>query len=171
MLLVLSIGACGFQLRGALQLPEDISPIYLQDNSIFELAREIRSLLLSNNILIVENDSKANSQLTLLDEVKDRRVLSVDTNGQVREYLLIYRVSFSIKIKQQEEVNESVSISRSLLFDSNAVLAATHESGVIYKNMLSDASRLILSKLQAHANKVTGANNSTSKQTGNLDPQ
>jgi LPS-assembly lipoprotein len=182
LLFVFVLHACGFHLRGALDLSEDISPVYLQKNSAFELAQEIKSLLVMNKISIEENINKAHSVLTLLKEEKSRRVLSVDASGRAKEYLLNYTVKFSIKIKQPEDLKEkelqekdlenSISLTRSLLFDPDAVLAVTNESAILYKDMQRDAARLILLKLQAHSAKKTDKdvinNNSTSEQIKNI---
>jgi len=84
-LAVLVNHGCGFQLRGSLDLSEDISPLYIEQNSAFELARELKGLLEINKIVVAENLTAANSQLTLLRENKKKRVLSVDGNGSARE--------------------------------------------------------------------------------------
>lgn len=150
-LLLLGLYGCGFQLRGALDLSQEMSPVYLQHNTAFELGREIKSLLQTNKIAISEFANTANSRLILTKENRGQRVLSVDSSGRAKEYLLIYTVQFTIKIQQQEETQESITISRSLLFDPDAVLAASNESAVLYKDMLRDAARLILLKLQARS--------------------
>lgn len=151
---VFTLSACGFQLRGALDISDDVSPVLLEGNSVFELAREIKVLLTANKIKIVEDKAssvKANSQLTLLNESKSRRVLSVDGNGRAREYLLSYSVNFTISIKQSKPVDETIMVKRSLLFDPDAVLAVVNESEILYKDMRRDVARLILLKLQAHS--------------------
>ena len=170
--LVFTVSACGFQLRGTLDISEDLSPVLLEKNNAFELAREIKALLRANNIQTVESDSsaqdsstqdsptqaagRANTRLSLLKESKSRRVLSVDGNGRAREYLLGYTVNFSIKIKQSKQIEDSISVQRSLLFDPDAVLAVVNETEVLYKDMRRYVSRLILLKLQAHSQKVAG---------------
>jgi LPS-assembly lipoprotein len=148
-LIAFSVHACGFHLRGELSLTGDIAPVYLQQNSVFELAREIKSLLVTNKIKIVENSSDAKTQLSLLNEAKNTRVLSVDGSGQAREYLLTYRVNFAIKLQQSKQIKESVSVSRALLFNSTAVLGTTNEAGILFEEMRAQAARLILLKLQA----------------------
>lgn len=100
--MLLCLHACGFQLRGSIALSEDISPIYLQQNSMFDLAREIRSLLKINKIKIVDDVKLSKAQLILLSEENTRRVLSVDGSGRAREYLLGYKANFIIKTKQSE---------------------------------------------------------------------
>ncbi|RKZ65743.1 MAG: hypothetical protein DRQ44_07680 [Gammaproteobacteria bacterium] len=159
--LVFLMQSCSFQLRGALTLSQDMSPIYLQQNSLFELGREVQSLLTANKIQIAENEEQAKAQLTLLSEAKSRRVLSVDGNGRAREYLLNYKVVFSIKISQekdssdlnqggrQDTPHDSISVARNLLFDPDAVIAVVNEAEILYKEMRRDAARLVLLKLQA----------------------
>ncbi len=150
-LAVLVNHGCGFQLRGSLDLSADISPLYIEQNSAYELARELKRLLEINKIVIADDSARANSQLTLLSENKSRRVLSVDGDGRAREYLLTYTVDITIKIKQSKEIQDTVSLSRSLLFDPEAVLAATNESAILYRDMQKNAARLILLKLQARS--------------------
>jgi outer membrane lipopolysaccharide assembly protein LptE/RlpB len=100
--MLLCLHACGFQLRGSIELSEDISPIYLEQNSMFDLAREIRSLLKINKIKIVKDAKLSKAQLILQSEENTRRVLSVDGSGRAREYLLSYKINFIIKTKQSE---------------------------------------------------------------------
>ena len=164
--LVFLIQACGFQLRGALDLSQDISPIYLQQNNLFELGREVKALLTANKLQIAKNEKQAKAQLALLSEARSRRVLSVDSNGRVREYLLNYTVKFSIKINQSKDLNEinqqdrqdSISVYRSLVFDPAAVIAVVNQSEILYKDMQRDVARLILLRLQA-----------SSRQNANMD--
>lgn len=151
------INGCGFQLRGSIDLSEDISPLYIQKNSSFILARDIKSLVTKTNIAVAENSTGANSQLILLSEQKKRRVLSVDGNGRAIEYSLSYTVKIKIKIKQEKEILDSVSLTRSLLFDPEAVLAVTNESEILYRDMQKNAARLILLKLQARSGNQAAA--------------
>lgn len=178
--IVIGLHACGFQLRGSINLSADISPVYIEQNSLFDLAREVRSLLATNKIEVVEDAGLSKAQLILLNEEKSRRVLSVDGLGRAREYLLQYKVNFIIKtaVEKAEEKDkdvtssqdsssqDSVSVSRSLLFDPDAVLAVTNEAEILYKDMRRDAARLMLLKLQARSTAETnssGANSSGGK--------
>lgn len=146
---LLLVDGCGFQLRGALDLSQDISPIYIDPKSAYELDRDIKMLLATNNIPTVDKAYKANSVLVLLKERKSNRVLSVDANGRAREYLLNYSVIFTMKVKQSIEKQDTISLTRSLVFDPDAVLAVTNETEILYKDMRQDASRSILLRLQA----------------------
>ena len=141
--------ACGFQLRGSINLSDEIAPVYIEHGNLFQLGREIRSLLATNKVEVVSKESQSRSTLVLVKEGRDRRVLSVDGSGRAKEYLLTYTVDFVIKTKQSGDTSDSLSISRSLLFDPDAVLAVTNESEILYRDMQRDIARLILLKLQA----------------------
>ena len=152
--LAASLYACGFQLRGSINLSSDMSPIYIEQNSVFELASEIKTLLASNQIAMVDTAQQSKSQLILLNDSKSQSVLSVDGSGQAREYLLSYRVNFAIKVNQKNDVEadavpDSITVNRTWLFDPNAVLAVTNEAELLYNDMRREAARLILLKLNA----------------------
>ena len=174
LLLIMLVQACGFQLRGVLEISQEVSPLYLQQNTAFDLAREIKLLLVTNKVAVTENLSEANSRLILHKESRHNRVLSVDGNGRAREYLLTYTVIFSIKFNLDDELKEkdaaedaeakiateeiatepppeSISVSRTLLFDPDAVLAVVNETEILYEDMRRDVARLILLKLQARS--------------------
>ena len=164
MAVVLMLYACGFQLRGSINLSEEIAPVYVEHGTLFQLGREIRNLLATNKIEVAAKESQSRSTLVLVREGRDRRVLSVDGSGRAREYLLTYTVDFVIKIKQSGDTSDSLSISRSLLFDPDAVLAVTNESEILYRDMQRDIARLILLKMQAYSR------NSAAQNAGPVQP-
>ncbi len=160
-LLVFSLVGCGFQLRGPVALSSDLSPVYIQKNNAYELAREVKALLRSSEIQIVEQENLA-SVVINLQEKKTRRVISVNSDGRASEYLLIYSVAVrflgaAIKSAPQgvnpgdidKGVTDSISLTRSLIFDPDTVLAAANESATLYRDMKRDAAQRILLKLQA----------------------
>ena len=168
-LAVISTFSCGFKLRGSLELSDDIAPLYIEQGSSFELATDIRSLLEKNNIALVEVASGANTTLVLSGENKSRRVLSVDSSGRASEYMLIYNVNVAIRHSQSRETQDTVTLTRSLLFDPDAVLAATNEAEILYRDMRKDAARLILLKLQARTTKPVATDNEKSSAHTGVD--
>ena len=158
MMIPVLLYACGFQLRGAIDISEEIAPVYIQQGSLYELGREIKSLLATNKIKVVDKESQSRSTLVLVKEGRERRLLSVDGSGRAKEYLLTYTVNFVIKIKQAGETSDSLSISRSLLFDPDAVLAVTNQAEILYRDMQRDIARLILLRLQAHSRNSAAQN-------------
>ncbi len=174
-LLALStLSACGFQLRGAVELPEDFSPVFVQANRAYELARDVKAQLRSSNVEMVDNPASANVSLILVKEKKSRRVISVNSDGRASEYLLLYTVDVTFTGpgitrhvgghvdgqgegqagKVVDTVKESVTLNRSLIFDPDTVLAAANESATLYRDMKRDAAQRILFKLKALSGEV-----------------
>ena len=141
--------ACGFQLRGAVNLSADVAPIAIVRNNLFDLGSEIRSVLETNRIDVTESMSAAKSVITLINESEDRRVLSVDGSGRATEYLLIYSVRYGLESQSFEAAEFTARQQRSVVFDPDAVLAVENEAEMLYGDMRRDVARLILMKLQA----------------------
>jgi LPS-assembly lipoprotein len=141
--------ACGFQLRGAVNLSQDVAPIAIQRNNLFDLGSDIRSVLETNNIDVTESVPAAKSVIKLISESQARRVLSVDGSGRATEYLLIYSVRYGLESQSFEAAEFTAKQQRSLLFDPDAVLAVENEAEMLYADMRKDVARLILMKLQA----------------------
>ena len=146
---IATLTACGFHLRGAVELSDELSPVYVQQNNAYELARDISALLRSNKVELATAQSQANVSIILLRESRSARILSVDTSGRAREYLLTYNVNVQFKGKDFKAVDDAISLTRTLLFDPNTVLAVTNEQATLYREMQRDAARRILLKLQA----------------------
>lgn len=151
LVLFLGLYACGFQLRGGVDLSEDIAPVYVNQGNLFELSREVKNLLATNKIKVVDDENQSKSTLSLLNERREQRVLSVDGSGRAREYRLTYSVDFTLKVEGADEARDSLSISRSLLYDPNAVLAVTNEADILYRDMQREVARMVLLKLQAYS--------------------
>ena len=148
LLLLVSLSACGFQLRGAVELPAQLQPLYLHEDGDAELRNELLVLLGANNVALAESDAQAAGQLKLGKQEKTRRVISVDSLGRAREYELNYNVFYTIKSKQLDAENV-VKLQRELLFDPDTVLGADYEEQALYRDMKRDAARLILQQLQS----------------------
>ena len=178
-IMALALVDCGFKLRGSLDISQELSPLYLQQNSVFELGRELKSILSTNNIEVAKDAASANALIILHNESNASRVLSVDGSGQAREYQLSYTVNFSIVLKGQESTRagswpvsdmsaadvgaaeseegkqqlkvDTLTLNRTLLFQQDAVLAVANESEILYQDMRRNAARMILLRLQAQS--------------------
>ena len=147
--------ACGFHLRGQVELPEQLSPLYVEaKNADSDLVRELYSLFRANNIKNSESKSGSSAFLNISQTNKSRRVLSVDSRGRVREYELSLRVQYSLSGKNISDMDKAIHLTRDLLFDPDSVLAIGYEQEVLYQDMNRDAARLILQQLGAAGNKT-----------------
>ncbi len=150
-LLSASLLACGFQLRGSYQLPEHLSPLYLDKDSMsLPLYKELRSTIKASGAELTEDNAAAASTLKVDFEQQTRDVISVDTLGRAREYRLIYRLTFSLRADGENVIDRSqIQLTRNLLFNPEAVLGVAEETQNIYRDMIRDSTGQILLRLQA----------------------
>ena len=189
-LMALALVDCGFKLRGSLDISQELSPLYLQQNQVFELGRELKTMLATNNIEVAKGPGSANAMIILHDERQSRRVLSVDGSGQAREYLLTYTIDYSFVLKGQlpdqatmqtaldpasseqakaeQQKVDTLTLERTLLFQQDAVLAVANESEVLYQDMRRNAARVILLRLQARSRQTEALQPETSG-SGNVN--
>lgn len=152
------LNACGFQLRGAYQLPAAMQQTYIDAASVnADLVRSLSIALRASEIKLLDVPSSDAAQLKLFNETRSKRVVSVDSRGRAREYTLSYAISFSLsgpqpvtgdvfRIEQQD-----LQIERDFLFDPEDVLGNARGESQLYEEMRQDLVRLILLRLQSKA--------------------
>ena len=149
--------SCGFHLRGAVSLPDHITPLFLDLSAIDDrLGRELQTLLSSSgeNVLAASK-AEAKTILKIANLKSKQRVVAVDDLGRAREYELNYQ--FHYELKKVAEVGESseiiktntVKLKRDWFFDPDSVLAVTHEKESLLDDMRKDAARVTLRQLAA----------------------
>ncbi len=150
-LMSFAVVACGFHLRGSYNLPEHLSPLYLDKDSMsLRLYKELRSSLKASGIELTDDTETAASKLLVDFEQQTRDVISVDTLGRAREYRLIYRLTFSVQAAGEPVIDGSkIQLTRNLLFNPEAVLGVAEETQNIYRDMIRDSAGQILLRLQA----------------------
>lgn len=146
--------ACGFHLRGAVQLPRGMEVTYLQDQQpSSSLASPLRQMLTRNGARVTNNLDEATATLQILNETFDRRLLSTGRTATEKDYELVYTVSFSAQARNNTWSAEAqdVRITRQMKFDETQVLAKTAEQDQLRDVMVQDAARQILVRLQSRA--------------------
>jgi LPS-assembly lipoprotein len=150
-LIASTLVACGFHLRGSYTLPEHLSPMYLDKESMsLPLFRELRSTVKASGAELAADADSAASILKVNFEQQTRDVISVDTLGRAREYRLIYRLTFSLQAGEETVIEDSnIQLTRNLLFNPETVLGVAQEQEEIYRDMVADSARQILQRMQA----------------------
>lgn len=152
LLTTLTLPGCGFQLRGSAQLPTSISPVHIQGlNKKNLMHRELAQHLEFSNITVADTASSATSLLKISDYSSDRRVLSVDGNGNVAEYELHEGARFElISTSGGNLVSlQQVSTLMTYLNSETEVLGKQQEEGVLRQDMRRDLAGQIMRRIQA----------------------
>ncbi|NOQ35537.1 MAG: hypothetical protein GQ569_06530 [Methylococcaceae bacterium] len=144
-ILLLFLTACGYQLRGSIELPEGMENLYLE-NASGRLQQEIRSALKFSKGQLVSTPEEAGIVIKVLREEMKTRVLSVSSTGKANQFELIYNLNFSIFSPTGELLlaNQKVNSQRHYFNDQEEVLAQTNEEQLIRNEMYSQAVRSIV---------------------------
>jgi LPS-assembly lipoprotein len=147
--LVLMLGACGFQLRGAAQLP--FKTLYVDGRGSALGVDLQRALRHGSNVQLVETAKEAQAILQVLGESREKRILSIGSNGRVSEYVLFYRLSVRLHDGKGKELlpAQPLELKRDISFNDAQVLAKEQEEAMLYRDMQGDAVQQIIRRLNA----------------------
>lgn len=136
--------ACGFQLRGKIELPPEMSSVYIQSTNL-RLAGRLGRALNTSGASIVSDRKKASAILTIYQIKNSRGVRSVGGTGRVREFSLTYQVDFGIKDASGKVLmkRQSASLVREFSFNEAQVVGKSVEEAIIKDEM----SRQMISEL------------------------
>ena len=148
--LCLSLMACGFHLRG--QGPSAqllFKTVQVSGNGA--TAQELRkALVLQPSVQLVNKDAEAS--ININQEGSDKQILSVNSQGQVVQYRVFYRVHFDATAQGQPLLSDTtISLMRTLQWDENVLLANENEEGKLIVEMQRDAAQQIIRRVNATA--------------------
>ncbi len=164
-LTTLMITACGFQLRGAVDLPEGVEPIYISGlSSSGQLAIEMRNLLNAYGIGLTKNVDEANYQLVILKQDSGRRTAALGEGARVAEYQLIESVSVELRNEKGVVVFGPSNITERKIMpnDPNKVASTSEEERLLRREMLQRLAAKVARQLQAFDYSKPPQNNSAS---------
>lgn len=145
---VMLLSACGFALRGPVALP--FKSIYIGMPESSALGGELRRHIRANGQTQVMSEAKdAQVILEVLSETRDKQILSLNSQGRVREYNLIYNFRFRVRNNVGKEYLEPVDLQlkRNITFNESQVLAKEAEEVLLYRDMQSDLVQQIMRRL------------------------
>ena len=148
--MLLTLAGCGFQLRGAANLPYDTLHVAAATTSTF--ATQVRRAVTSGSqTRVVDNPKEAQATLHVLGEAREKSILSLSGGGRVREFQLRYRVSYRVTDKYNKELRAPTQIllHRDFSFNDTDTLSKESEEALLYRDMQTDAVSQLLRQLQA----------------------
>ena len=141
--------ACGFHLRGKIELPPEMSKVYIQakDN---RLAGQLGRGLVTSGATIVKDMTQATAVVKIYNVSEGRNVRSVGGTGRVREYSLVYSVDFDIRDASGKIImkRQSASLSRDLSFNEAQVVGKSVEESIIREEMRRQMISELLRRMQ-----------------------
>jgi len=145
--LLLFISACGYHLRGSIDLPEGLKRIYMQGASA-QLQKTMKRTLKSSGGELVTSVEQAGIVVQVIKEKMDRRVLSLSSSGRANEYEIIYTLNFNFLDAEGMMLSEKqkIEISKDYFNDQEEVLGKDNEEQVIREEMYRTAVQSIVNR-------------------------
>lgn len=150
LLMILTLTACGFQLRGAYKLPFATLNISLPE--ISELHAVIkRNVEASSDVRVVNDPKAAEAILRVLSNTQAKEVLSTNSSGQVREYTLIRTFGFQLVNQANQALlpPSQIVIKRDITYSDAQVLSKEAEEGLLWRDMQNDLVQQLMRRLAA----------------------
>lgn len=143
----LLLASCGFQLRGDVVLPFKDVHVTAAPNS--PIGSDLRKKISQANTPIATDLTKADGRVSIVDEGRDKIILSLSGAGKVREYQLKLRVAYSVTDAKGVVLipRTEMNLVRIMSYDDAFVLAKSQEEALLYRDMESDVVQQILRRL------------------------
>lgn len=145
----LALGGCGFALRASQDFA--FQTLAIQPNPGNGVALELRRSFGKGVRVLAPDEPLPQAQLVLevLQELREKTVVGVNSSGQVREFQLRLRVKFRIRTPQGLELvpDSEIVQKRDISFNESVVLAKEAEEALLYRNMQSDIVQQLMRRL------------------------
>jgi LPS-assembly lipoprotein len=143
--LALMIVACGYHLRGAIELPEQMRKIYLK-NASNSLQQQFTKTLKTSSVDVVKQINQAGLVVAVFNEKMDRRVLSLSSTGKASEFELNYSLDYELQDATGAVLKkvQSIEITREYYNDQEAIIAKTNEEVIIQQELYQQAVKTIV---------------------------
>lgn len=149
-ILIMLLTACGFQLRG--WSPESrltIESIYLDVPIGTPLERDLRTIIRANNTQLTEDAKSALVTLRVLSQAQEKKVLTLNAQGKVREFSLTYRVIFEVTDAKNNKLLQppEIALQSILPYSEEQALAKEQEERMTFEDLRRDAVAQIMRQL------------------------
>lgn len=150
MLIALLLSACGYHLRGEMDLPSEMKTIYLEGASA-PLQEQFRKALASSQVQLVSSRAAAGTIITVSNEENLKRALSLGSSGYANQFGLEYRLNYEVTDKNNKPLvtSQPVDIKREYFNNQQLILGKDNEETVIRNEMYQQAVRTIINQVRA----------------------
>lgn len=149
LLFTLLLSACGYHLRGAVDLPEDLRSVYISGAST-ALHNQFRIALESSSVQLVPSQAAAATVITISNEDILKRDVSLGAGGRANQFSLEYRLNYEVTDAKGNVLlnSQSVQVRREYFNNQIDVLAKDNEEQTIRGEMYQQAVRSMLNQVR-----------------------
>jgi LPS-assembly lipoprotein len=147
LIMVLLLTACGYHLRGALDLPAGMNNVYLEGGSA-QLRDQFNRAMEISSVPLASSPETAGIIVKIFNEDSQRRILSLGSGGTANDFELSYRFDYELVDAKNKVLSarQPIEIKREYYNDQVAVIAKGNEEAVIRNEMYQQAVRTIVNR-------------------------
>ena len=150
LLLTMLLAGCGFQLRGS--TPETrlgFESLYLDAPVGTPLERDLRTVLRASSTQLTPDAKSAPVTLRVLSQAQEKKVLTLNAQGKVREFSLTYRVRFEVADASNKKLLQppEIALQSILSYSEEQALAKEQEERMTFEDLRRDAVAQIIRQL------------------------
>lgn len=145
----LLLAGCGFQLRGAVTVPPEMSRTFIETDDRHSLFyRGLRDRLQTAGVEIVDSPVDATATFSIASDNTNQRVLSVSARNVPTEYEVYYTVVYGVVTRERPLLPlRSQTLTRDYTWDESRVLGKEKEEQVLREAIVDDLIRIVLFQL------------------------
>ena len=141
---IISLIACGFQLRGGIEANFDSISI---DGGSAGFVKQLKKRLRQSSIVVLPSGGEV--KLEIVDDLLNKRILSLNSDGRISEYELNYKVSYRVKGQNGSEWGQLINneVRRQYTYDDENVVAKALEEEKLINGMRDELIRTITAQI------------------------
>ena len=142
----LLLGGCGFQLQGAVTVPESMQRTYIDAVDIYSpFYQELRRSLVTAGVDVVDSSETATAVFSILYDETGQRVLSVSARNTPAEYEVFYTIGYALAADGEGLLpQQDLTLTRAYVYDETLVLGKAEEEELLRRAIVDDMVRLVL---------------------------
>jgi LPS-assembly lipoprotein len=145
------LSGCGFHLRGSGAVTGfPFQRIYVNEPPSTQLGADLRRQLSPyDSLTVVETPQEAQVVLGILSNLRDKRILTRNSQGRIREYTLTYTLNYRITDGNGKVLlpPSQAYATREMSYNENAALGKETEESLLYRDMQVDVIQQVLRRL------------------------
>lgn len=146
----LPLGGCTFHLRGS--TPDShmqFESVYLSAPKGTPLERDLRTAITTQGAALATSQKDAQVTLRILSDVQEKKTLTLNAQGQVREFYLNYRLRFEVVDSKNRKLltPEEIVLQSYLSYSESQALAKEIEERLTYIDLRRDAVNQVMRQL------------------------
>ncbi|MGH8224119.1 MAG: LPS assembly lipoprotein LptE [Woeseiaceae bacterium] len=151
LLVVALLAACGFQIRGAADVPPEMARTYIEAPDRYSLFyRKLRDALRNNGVAVVDGASDATTVFSILSDDTGQRVISVSARNVPRDYEVWYTVGYRVTSGERTLIDPTnQTLTRDYTYDETKVLGKAREEEILRAALADDLVRIVLIQISA----------------------